>query len=140
MSNLAEKLPKFVRDRVDALEARGRKLADQYIPTTVTAPLRGEDGVTLRALREAAHAAREEIEARVRGRKEDIADGEKVEVPVEEEAEEKAEVPVAAKAEEKAEAPPEEKAEEKPAPKKKPAPRKKPAAAKPRKKPAPAEG
>ena len=76
MSNLAEKLPKFVRTRVEAVGERRRKLADrieeladQYLPGAVVAPLRTDDGLTLKTLREAASAAGDELVARVRGRK-----------------------------------------------------------------------
>ncbi len=74
-TNLSEKLPKFVRTRVEAVEAKGRKLVErvdhyveQALPEAVTAPLRG-DKLTLDALRQAAKAAGQELEAWVKGKK-----------------------------------------------------------------------
>ncbi len=76
MSNLAEKLPKFFRDRVEDLESRGRRIADrfdslvdQYVPEAVVAPLRTDDGLSIQSLRTAVNAAGEEIVARFRGEK-----------------------------------------------------------------------
>jgi cell division septation protein DedD len=76
MSNLAEKLPKFFRDRVEDLESRGRRIADrfdslvdQYVPEAVIAPLRTDDGLSIQSLRTAVNAAGEEIVNRFRGEK-----------------------------------------------------------------------
>ena len=76
MSNLAEKLPKFFRDRVEDLESRGRQIADrfdslvdQYVPEAVVAPLRTDDGLSIQSLKTAVTAAGEEIVSRIRGEK-----------------------------------------------------------------------
>jgi outer membrane biosynthesis protein TonB len=91
MSNLAEKLPKFFRDRVEDLESRGRRIADrfdslvdQYVPEAVVAPLRTDDGLSIQSIRTAVSAAGEELVSRIRGEKSETE--ETTETPVEAEA------------------------------------------------------
>jgi hypothetical protein len=81
MSNLAEKLPKLFRDRVENLETRGRKLADridalvdQYVPEAVIAPLRTDEGLSIQSIRSAFTAAGEELVTRIRGGKTEEAE------------------------------------------------------------------
>ena len=80
MSNLAEKLPKFVRTRVERVEAQGRelrerldKLVDERLPSTVVAPLRADDGLSLKAVKQAANAASDELVAWLKGKRADEA-------------------------------------------------------------------
>ena len=75
MSNLAEKLPRFLRDALEDAETRGRKLVDQVdswveetLPESVVAPLREAEGLKLDALRTAAEAAGDEIVTLVKGK------------------------------------------------------------------------
>ena len=81
MSNLAEKLPKFFRDRVEDLESRGRRitdrldsLVDQYVPEAIVAPLRTDDGLSIQSIRSAVTAAGEELVTRIRGGKTEEAE------------------------------------------------------------------
>jgi chemotaxis protein histidine kinase CheA len=81
MSNLAEKLPKLFRDRVEDLETRGRKIADrfdalidQYVPESVITPLRTDEGLSIQSIRSAVTAAGEELVTRIRGGKTEEAE------------------------------------------------------------------
>ena len=73
MSNLAEKLPASLKNKLQTVEAQGKRIAERLdrwvestLPSEVSAPLRGEDGVSLTALRSAAVAARSELVKTVR--------------------------------------------------------------------------
>ena len=75
MSNLAENLPRFVRDRIEDAEARGRDLAgrvdsliEKYIPESIVEPLRTDEGLSLKNVQAAAKAARGELETLIRNR------------------------------------------------------------------------
>ena len=82
MSNLAEKLPRFIREALEDAETRGRKIVDQVdtwvdetLPKSVVAPLRSNEGIKLDAIRTAAEAAGDELVTLVKGKLEVLRGG-----------------------------------------------------------------
>ena len=68
MSNLAEKLPRFVKDKLDVVESRRQDIVSKLdtwvesnLPTSVVTPIKEAEKVSVDALKDAATAAGDEL-------------------------------------------------------------------------------
>ncbi len=94
MSALAEKLPRFLRDRIEGIETRSKAWAekvegwvDENVPSTVVEPIRRENGLSLDALRDTAQAVSDELVTRFREQWESVINNDRVPSPVKPEVE-----------------------------------------------------
>jgi outer membrane biosynthesis protein TonB len=75
MSNLAEKLPRFVKEKLEDVQARRQELvgridswADTNLPQSVVEPIRSTESLSVDGIRDAATAAGDELVSYLRGK------------------------------------------------------------------------
>ena len=90
MSNLAEKLPRLVKEKLEDVDSRRRELVgrldswvDEKLPKAVVEPIRNKDGLSVDNIKDAAYAAGDEFVSFLRARWTVLRGGQAEGTPVE---------------------------------------------------------